>query len=351
MPLYSTALTAIVRNEATTITRMLDSVRPYVDRMLVLDTGSTDNTIELARQAGAEVHSFSWCDDFSAARNAILELSPADWNLILDADDVLIAGGPQLISLKGMAPDFVGQVKIQNIFGENNEHLDVVWVSRLLPKAIRYKGIIHEQPIHALRVLRLDVILKHDGYTQDKLKAKEGRNMALLKTGLDQNPADAYLWFQLGQEAQVRQHFEEAEQAFERSLGLLNYTPPWYITLVSSRIFTLKKLGQYEPALHFGLDEMPKCLQSADVHFAIGDLLLDWAASDPSQAAQLLPHAIDAFLNCLDIGEKPGVSGAVAGRGSYLAAYNLALLYDVIGQGEKAQEIRKRYGVDEVMGR
>lgn len=350
MPHYSTALTAIVRNEAATITRMLDSVRPYVDRMLVLDTGSTDNTVELARQAGADVHSFEWCDDFAAARNAILDVSSADWNLILDADDVLIAGGPQLLALKSMAPDFVGQVKIQNIFGEKNEQMDVVWVSRLLPKAVRYKGIIHEQPIHALRVLRLDLILRHDGYTQDKLKAKEGRNMALLKTALEHNPADAYLWFQLGQEAQVRQHFDDAEQAFDRALGQLNYTPPWYITLVSSRIFTLKKLGLYEPALHFGLDELPKCLQSADVHFAIGDLLLDWAASDPSQAAQLLPHAIDAFLNCLNIGEKPGVSGAVAGRGSYLAAYNLALLYDVVGQIEKAREVRQAHGLDEVMG-
>lgn len=60
---YTIALTAIVKNESRSITNLLDSVRPYVDTLYVLDTGSTDNTVELARKAGAHVYFFEWCTE------------------------------------------------------------------------------------------------------------------------------------------------------------------------------------------------------------------------------------------------------------------------------------------------
>src|ERR1700710_3132879 len=81
------ALVMIARDEARAIGRALASARPHVDRMIVLDTGSTDATREIAAAEGAEVHAFAWCDDFAAARNAALAHSDADWNLILDADE------------------------------------------------------------------------------------------------------------------------------------------------------------------------------------------------------------------------------------------------------------------------
>src|SRR4051794_7642346 len=81
------ALVMIARDEARCIERCLASVRAHVDEMLVLDTGSTDGTPELARCAGARVASFAWCDDFAAARNAALVLADADWSLVLDADE------------------------------------------------------------------------------------------------------------------------------------------------------------------------------------------------------------------------------------------------------------------------
>jgi len=66
------ALVVIARNEARAIERCLSSARPWVDEMVVLDTGSTDHTVALARACGARVHHFAWVDDFSAARNAAL---------------------------------------------------------------------------------------------------------------------------------------------------------------------------------------------------------------------------------------------------------------------------------------
>jgi len=96
------ALVMIVRNEARCIERCLSSARTQVDTMLVLDTGSDDDTVERARGAGARVAHFPWCDDFAAARNAALEEANADWSLVLDADEWIADGAASLQALRAV---------------------------------------------------------------------------------------------------------------------------------------------------------------------------------------------------------------------------------------------------------
>ena len=90
------AATLIGRNEARCLARCLESVAPFVDRIVVLDTGSTDRTVVIAKAAGAEVHHLPWPDDFAEARNHVMACADADWNLMLDADEWISAGGDQL---------------------------------------------------------------------------------------------------------------------------------------------------------------------------------------------------------------------------------------------------------------
>ncbi|MGB8702208.1 MAG: glycosyltransferase family 2 protein, partial [Thermosynechococcaceae cyanobacterium] len=85
----------IVKNEAHNLARCLASVKPYVDEMIIVDTGSTDDTVAIAQQYGAKVHHFEWCDDFAAARNYSLSLVSGDWILSLDADEELVVKWPQ----------------------------------------------------------------------------------------------------------------------------------------------------------------------------------------------------------------------------------------------------------------
>ncbi|MEH2363465.1 tetratricopeptide repeat protein [Nostoc sp.] len=83
------SLCMIVKNEAATLPKCLNSVRKVVDEMVVLDTGSIDRTPNIAQQLGAKVYHFKWCNDFSAARNAALKYVTGDWILVLDADETL----------------------------------------------------------------------------------------------------------------------------------------------------------------------------------------------------------------------------------------------------------------------
>ncbi|OCQ96795.1 glycosyltransferase [Nostoc sp. MBR 210] len=79
----------IVKNEETTLPKCLNSVKDFVDEMVVLDTGSSDRTPEIAQQFGAKVHHFQWTNNFSTARNAALKYVTGDWVLVLDADEIL----------------------------------------------------------------------------------------------------------------------------------------------------------------------------------------------------------------------------------------------------------------------
>jgi glycosyltransferase involved in cell wall biosynthesis len=340
---YRLGLVVIARNEAGRIERLLGSAAPWVDHMLVLDTGSTDATPALAATCGAQVEHIPWSNDFSAARNAALDLSPADWHLVLDADEWLIDGGQALAALRHSTPDFVGALQFVDQFFDGQSRHETTWLSRVWPGALRFQGRIHEQVTHDLPVRRLAVQIGHDGYLPDSLKAKAGRNRILLQADLQDRPDDAYLWYQLGKDWSVYDDYAQAEIAFARADALDGAAHGWWMDLVVRRLFGFKKLKRHAEGLEFAQLQLARCSDFPDYFFALGDLLLDLAADQPEHASTLLPMMQDAWTRCLVIGERPDLSGAVVGRGSYLAAHNLALALELVGRGDEALVLRLRH--------
>jgi glycosyltransferase involved in cell wall biosynthesis len=338
------ALVMIARNEAARIVAALASARNHVDELVVVDTGSADATVTLARAAGARVGRFDWCDDFAAARNAALEFADADWNVIVDADEIVGEGGAELLALRHVAPTFVGLVRVDSAFDTpTGVAVAPSWLPRVLPRGVRYEGRVHEQPVHALAVQRLPVILAHDGYRDAALKAKAGRNRALLARALTLSPHDAYLHYQAGKDHDVYERYAEAVAAFERSRACQAAGAPrpgWHHDRLVRELHGLKKCGRHAQAVLLAELELANWPESPDFFFALGDLLLDWAADEPARAHELLPMIESAWRRCLEIGERPDLEGAVAGRGSTLAAHNLALFYEGTGRPDEAARLR-----------
>lgn len=335
------ALTVIARDEEARIGRLLASVAPWVDAMLVLDTGSRDDTVAVARRHGARVEHFTWCDDFAAARNASLSLAAADWHLVLDADEWLIDGGALLHGLRGTQPDFVGAL---HLLDDADAHTtSQLWLSRVLPGSVRYAGRVHEQPQHGLPVRRLALRVGHDGYSAERRAAKRGRNRRLLQADLADHPGDAYLWYQLGKDCAVYGEHGAAVDALQRADVLCREHPAWRHDLATRLLFSLKKTGRHAQALDWAQTRLDDHGASPDFFFALGDLLLDWAAEAPALADELLPMARQAWQQCLEIGEQPGLSGAVRGRGSWLAAHNLAVVLEGLGHVDEAAGLRARH--------
>jgi glycosyltransferase involved in cell wall biosynthesis len=348
MAMYRIALVMIVRNEARCLQRCLHSARPWVDEMWVLDTGSVDATVDIALASGAGVAHFMWCDDFAAARNAALTLTDADWRVVLDADEWISEGGEALVALRDAAPDFLGQICVSSLV--NNAVLQShdqapSWLTRVLPRGVRYEGRVHEQPDSDLARRKLPVTVMHDGYLPAQMLPKQGRNQQLLSLALADQPQNAYLNYQLGKDFEVRGEFAQAHPRYEVALQHCDVQAGWRHDLVLRALFTLKKLKHFEVALDLAQTEMPNWPTSPDFFFTLGDMLLDWAADQPVRADELLPMVEASWLQAFEIGEQPQLQDSVSGRGSHLVAHNLAVLYDGLGMPDKAQFWREKSAV------
>jgi hypothetical protein len=336
------ALALIARDEARCIARCLESVRPWVDRLLVLDTGSTDATAQLARDAGAEVHRYDWIDDFSAARNHALALADADWNLVLDADEWLVSGGAELASLRHTEPTFVGQLRVDSEFdGSDGVGTASSWLARVLPRGQRYLGRIHEQVEGGTPRRRLAVRIGHDGYRAARRDAKLGRNQRLLQLALAEQPGDAYLHYQFGKDLEQGARFDAAVPHYEAAYAGGSPADPWRHDLVLRLLHAHKRTRGWERGVALADAEMARWPDSPDYYFTLADLLLDWAAAEPARAGELLPMMEAGWLKCLALGERPDVEGAVQGRGSFLAAKNLAVFHASLGHAEQAASYQR----------
>lgn len=320
---WRTAAVLIARDEAPRIARALDSVRPWVDALWVLDTGSQDATAAIAAEHGAHVGHLPWPNDFAAARNAALDAAAADWHLVIDADEWLTQGGEALAALRHTAPDHVGLVAVASAFGGQTA---TSHMPRLLPGAVRYAGAIHEQPVHALPVRATALVLAHDGYEAEAMARKQGRNAALLQASLARTPADAYLWYQLGKDHDAYGRWADALAAFNEARARLDRPLAWAHDMEVRTLHALKCEKRHAEALIHAEQLTAAWGHSPDLYFALGDLLLDWAADEPARAPELVPLMRAAWQHCLTLGERPDLEGAVAGRGSHLAAANLSLL-------------------------
>ena len=181
-------LCAIVKNERADLPRCLASVRPHVDEMLVVDTGSEDGTPALAAAYGARVEHFVWCDDFAAARNYALTQVRTDWVLVLDADEELVVEAAAWRLALEQEP-LAYYLPLTDVGNPHN--LTPLLVPRLFRtrSELRYVGAYHEQlcyqggPLPEARVGTLGSLhLRHYGYSPERLQDKElRRNIPLLE--------------------------------------------------------------------------------------------------------------------------------------------------------------------------
>ncbi|MET2465195.1 glycosyltransferase family 2 protein [Ralstonia sp. SM1864_UCD524_TZ4] len=334
------ALVVIARNEAACIERCLRSARPHVDRMIVLDTGSTDATVAIAEACGAQVHHFTWGDDFSAARNAALQFADADWHLVMDADEWLERGAGELREACTFGP-LLGVVCIQSLddAGGATQRTNT-WIPRLLPRGVRYQGRVHEQPVASLRRVRLPLVFGHDGYVSAKLEKKRGRNAALLHAELADHPDDPYVLYQLGKETEINgKDPAQAADLYAQATAGAPANAPYRHDACIRLLLCLRQSGRLDEAITRAGEWMDTWAVSPDYFFVLGHLMFDAALRHPAQAAEhWLPMAEHAFLRCLAIGDQPKLDDSVFGRGSFAAAENLAVVYRALNQPLKADE-------------
>jgi glycosyltransferase involved in cell wall biosynthesis len=217
---------AIVKNEAQNLARCLASVKPYVDELIVVDTGSTDNTIAIAQQYGAKVSHFEWCNDFAAARNYANSLASCDWILTLDADEELEILNPDwILQLQSTSEDIQGFTI--GLRGDNagETEMQTIRLFRNHP-AMQYRDRYHEYLTYQGQALHSDhplvqplkgVEIIHYGYADNVLVEKSTRRIPVLEQIRSTDGLSLMLLHTLSGMYQATQDIDKAQDCYEEA--------------------------------------------------------------------------------------------------------------------------------------
>jgi glycosyltransferase involved in cell wall biosynthesis len=328
------SLVMIVRNEAANLHACLESVKSNVNQIIIVDTGSVDETKEIANSFNANVYDFLWTNDFSVARNFALSKSTGDWNLILDADEQIVSWDKGEVSRILQSDKVIGKVSIKNKFTQNNEdRYSSECISRLLPKGVTFSGRIHEQVVSDLPRVELPIEVFHTGYYKtDKSK----RNLAIFEAELASDPNNPYMLYQLGRQYKAINRYEEAVLRFSLSYQYIDRNENYFTDLVVNYIYTLIEMKNFYKAFEVIDRETENLRNSPDFHFVCGVFYMHFVLNDIKNNIEFLPLIEKSYLQCLELGEK-GVKEIVHGTSTFLAAYNLGVYYEMFKQVEKAR--------------
>jgi tetratricopeptide (TPR) repeat protein len=228
-PLLTAAL--IVRDEAINLGPCLESVRGLVDDIVVVDTGSVDESPAIAAGYGARVVHHAWRDDFAEARNVSLDEARGQWILYVDADERIVEGDRgYLEALLTNATEVAFRLLLKPTLDSTPYREYRLW--RHDPR-IRFEGVIHERVVAAIHrvaeaegrgVGLADIMIQHVGYEGDQT-AKHRRNLPLLRRRLASDPSDLFVWHHLARVLEGLGEGDEAERVLERAVEVAGAKP------------------------------------------------------------------------------------------------------------------------------
>ena len=218
------SLCMIVKNEEENLPRCLDSAREVVDEIVIVDTGSTDRTVEIAESYGARVFNHSWEGSFSKARNYSLKYATCDWILILDADEELDKEDvPKLKKITKNTEFKIVSFIIKNKYKDSTQegHTQMVRLYKNF-NGVHYNGIVHNAIQYSGECLYSSITIIHHGYnlSEEKMDEKFLRTSTLLKKQIETDPHNPVPHMYLGVSYMDRYKFENAIKYSKTAISL-----------------------------------------------------------------------------------------------------------------------------------
>jgi tetratricopeptide (TPR) repeat protein len=341
----SLSLCMIVRDEQQMLPRCLAAVAGAVDEIVLVDTGSNDETIEIARSFGARVIEHEWSGSFAQARNVSFDAARGDWLIYLDADEVLVPEDAALLrALTGRTWREAFYLSETNYTGDLQDGTAVAHnalrVFRNRPE-YRFEGRVHEQIAQRLpgylpeRIEATSIRVEHYGYlgvVRDE-RQKSSRNIELLRLQQAESAPSAFLHYNLGCEYAAAGDDAAALAELERSWELLEaadrdahgFAP----ALASRLVKALRACGRPRDALERAEDALERFP-------GFTDLVLEQARALIALGER--ERAVDRCERCIEMGDAPRPYTATVGAGSYLPRLHLAELRRAEGDLARAIE-------------
>lgn len=309
------SLCMIVKNEEKVLQRCLDSVYGIVDEIVIVDTGSTDSTKDIALKYTKKVYDFEWTNSFADARNFAQQQATGEWILVLDADEyVERANLQEMIDVLKQTDESVEayDVVIYNFMGVYGERVLQHRHTRIYRNSphLRYVRAIHEQlrKVNGEYVQAAQGILTvyHTGYMHQAVteKKKHDRNAPLLEYEMEVGESVAFDYFNLGNEYLSKGEIEKALESFIKAYQeKKDIRLSWVSYCLVQIILCLKYLQRFEDALQVITDAENLYSETADFPFLRGEIYyLQYRYDDAAEQLEYLlqnknkyPHIIKTF--------------------------------------------------------
>lgn len=367
----------ICKNEELNIEKCLTSFQNTQLELIVVDTGSMDRTKEIALEYTSNVYDFKWYNDFAAAKNYAISKASNDTVMVIDSDEYLDhIDIPTLEQMIQKNPNKVGRIKRRNIFKHSEQKPENrEWINRIFSrKKFHYEGRIHEQVVmldgsEDYETYEAPVTILHSGYdlSEEERKKKAKRNIDLLdlelqrlvlgnKGDIEQTKDDfeklntraclnyisdiivredeqakslqhddriPYILYQLGKGYYMAGDFQMACTYFECGLYFdLNPKLEYVIDMVETYGYALINSEQAEQALFFE-NIYEEFGNTADFKFLMGLIYMN---------NEMFDAAVEEFKRAVRMPE-----GRTQGTNSYLAYYNIGVIYECLGDRERAK--------------
>ena len=337
-------LCMIVKDEADFISACLESVKGLVSEIIIIDTGSTDQTIELCKNHGAKLFPYKWKNDFADARNYGLSFATGDWILWLDADETLDVTNISLITetLSNTNAHLLS-LPVLNYHGKtkpvdkNNAYL--IYQLRLFRnyKNITFHNRIHETPLLPTDITENDiesipVFIHHYGYLQEvtETKQKGQRNIHLLQQEMSDPAHSPWIEYHLASEFYRQEKYQQAFEYVNNSIILFlqqNQKPPSLLyKLKYAVLIETNSLEGAWPSIEKAILLYPDYV---DLHFYMGYILYK---------KENYVMAIQAFDKCIELGDHHTKHLVLKGTGSFKAWRYKGLCLEQLGNKNDAQE-------------
>lgn len=333
------SLCMIVKNEERYLEKCLESVKELVDEMIIVDTGSTDKTVEIARRMGAQIYHYEWENDFSKARNYSLSHAKMEWILLMDGDDefcredrdkfVILVNNSKKDGHFFKTLSYVGDLPGKDIV--MNLNLRLIRNN----KGHCFTGAIHEQitcnnkPIDYKKFSSEDLRVFHYGYLLKVAleKDKRRRNIEMIQSELEKDPNNAFHIFNLGNEYFALGDLDKALETFNKIYPTMNYNLGYSSKLVIRRIMCFEELRLYDKALE-AIDEGLKIYNKfTDLEYIRGLIYLK---------SKKYTLAMDSLRICIKMGKSPTEIEFLEGCGTYRPYEVLGGIHFEMGEYKRA---------------
>ncbi|UQZ84758.1 SPBc2 prophage-derived glycosyltransferase SunS [Paenibacillus konkukensis] len=332
------SLCMIVRDEEEHLARCLSSAASTVSEIVIVDTGSADRTVEIARSFGARVVSVPWTGDFAKARNVALDLATKPWILVLDADEEWVE--PQegklerLLSQEGTLGYYVRLFSYVGAAGEEYVTDAVCRLFRNNP-GIRYKGAIHEDVASGILAMRpgalefSDLEIVHYGYTDRIIaqKNKSERNLTIIREALKANKDDLQLMYALGTEYYQQGQYGRALLVFETMLPKVPVYGGYTSDLLLKMAFAYRETGRRDESLRM-IEETLRLYPDFTDLFELQAIVL----TDLRQYPEAL-RSLEKAIACGDVSHQ---YTSCSGAGTYRSRYLSGIVYERLYRWEDA---------------